>query len=133
MSFTGTLDKCKACDKTVYVVDLLTLEGIPYHKNCFKCSHCKGYLTVCFNDTFVIVILVLFYALKCFIYAFFYHHFLIPNSWVFLALEPSLKIAYIEIIKNRCMQLITCIFYLKWYMVMTISLSDKSDSACKRF
>ncbi|ESW07020.1 hypothetical protein PHAVU_010G095700 [Phaseolus vulgaris] len=47
MSFTGTLDKCKACDKTVYVVDLLTLEGIPYHKNCFKCSHCKGYLTMC--------------------------------------------------------------------------------------
>ncbi|QCE02769.1 cysteine and glycine-rich protein [Vigna unguiculata] len=47
MSFTGTLDKCKACDKTVYVVDLLTLEGTPYHKNCFKCSHCKGCLTMC--------------------------------------------------------------------------------------
>nr|KYP49436.1 LOW QUALITY PROTEIN: Pollen-specific protein SF3 [Cajanus cajan] len=47
MSFTGTLDKCNACDKTVYVVDLLTLEGIPYHKNCFKCSHCKGHLTMC--------------------------------------------------------------------------------------
>ncbi|KAK7295050.1 hypothetical protein RJT34_17953 [Clitoria ternatea] len=46
MSFTGTLDKCKACDKTVYVVDLLTLEGIPYHKACFRCSHCKGYLTM---------------------------------------------------------------------------------------
>ncbi|XP_019434506.1 PREDICTED: LIM domain-containing protein PLIM2c-like isoform X1 [Lupinus angustifolius] len=46
MSFTGTLDKCKACDKTVYVVDLLTLEGIPYHKHCFKCSHCKGYLSM---------------------------------------------------------------------------------------
>ncbi|KAL0770060.1 hypothetical protein Bca101_035210 [Brassica carinata] len=26
MAFTGTLDKCKACDKTVYVMDLLTLE-----------------------------------------------------------------------------------------------------------
>ena len=46
MAFTGTLDKCKACDKTVYVVDLLTLEGNPYHKNCFKCSHCKGTLSV---------------------------------------------------------------------------------------
>ncbi|KAK7340233.1 hypothetical protein VNO77_20931 [Canavalia gladiata] len=46
MSFTGTLDKCKACDKTVYVVDMLTLEGIPYHKSCFRCSHCKGYLTM---------------------------------------------------------------------------------------
>ncbi|KAH1044904.1 hypothetical protein AAZX31_09G240200 [Glycine max] len=46
MSFTGTTDKCKACDKTVYVVDMLTLEGIPYHKNCFRCSHCKGCLTM---------------------------------------------------------------------------------------
>ena len=46
MSFTGTLDKCAACDKTVYVVDLLTLENVPYHKNCFKCSHCKGCLTM---------------------------------------------------------------------------------------
>lgn len=46
MSFTGTLDKCKACDKTVYVMDLLTLEGNTYHKSCFKCSHCKGTLVV---------------------------------------------------------------------------------------
>ncbi|KAL4362794.1 hypothetical protein GQ457_04G031800 [Hibiscus cannabinus] len=43
-SFTGTLDKCKACDKTVYVVDMMTLEGVPYHKTCFKCTHCKGKL-----------------------------------------------------------------------------------------
>ena len=47
MSFTGTLDKCKACDKTVHVVDMLSLEGLPYHKTCFKCSHCKGNLVVC--------------------------------------------------------------------------------------
>ena len=46
MSFTGTLDKCKACDKTVYVMDLLTLEGNTYHKNCFRCSHCNGSLVV---------------------------------------------------------------------------------------
>ncbi|KAG8663887.1 hypothetical protein MANES_01G259850v8 [Manihot esculenta] len=46
MSFTGTLDKCKACDKTVYVVDMLSLEGVPYHKYCFKCSHCKGTLVM---------------------------------------------------------------------------------------
>ncbi|XP_010506557.1 PREDICTED: LIM domain-containing protein PLIM2a [Camelina sativa] len=46
MSFTGTLDKCKACDKTVYVMDLLTLEGNTYHKSCFKCSHCKGTLVI---------------------------------------------------------------------------------------
>ncbi|XP_061998477.1 LIM domain-containing protein PLIM2b [Rosa rugosa] len=46
MAFTGTLDKCKACDKTVYVVDMLSLEGVPYHKSCFKCSHCKGFLSM---------------------------------------------------------------------------------------
>ncbi|KAH0980299.1 hypothetical protein GBA52_007476 [Prunus armeniaca] len=46
MAFTGTLDKCKACDKTVYVVDMLSLEGLPYHKSCFKCSHCKGFLSM---------------------------------------------------------------------------------------
>lgn len=45
-AFTGTLDKCKACDKTVYVMDLLTLEGNTYHKNCFRCSHCNGALVV---------------------------------------------------------------------------------------
>ncbi|XP_028769182.1 LIM domain-containing protein PLIM2c-like [Neltuma alba] len=46
MAFTGTLDKCNACDKTVYVVDLLSLEGVPYHKSCFRCSHCKGFLSM---------------------------------------------------------------------------------------
>nr|GME12593.1 LIM domain-containing protein PLIM2c-like [Ipomoea batatas] len=46
MSFTGTLDKCKACDKTVYFVDLLTADGTIYHKSCFKCSHCKGTLVM---------------------------------------------------------------------------------------
>lgn len=53
MSFTGTLDKCKACDKTVYVVDFLSIDGIPYHKACFRCSHCNGTLAVCnFNLCF---------------------------------------------------------------------------------
>ncbi|CAH9097044.1 unnamed protein product [Cuscuta europaea] len=46
MSFTGTLDKCKACDKTVYFVDLLSADGCIYHKSCFKCSHCKGTLVM---------------------------------------------------------------------------------------
>ncbi|XP_024028772.1 LIM domain-containing protein PLIM2b [Morus notabilis] len=46
MAFTGTLDKCKACNKTVYVVDMMSLEGVPYHKSCFKCSHCKGTLSM---------------------------------------------------------------------------------------
>ncbi|GAB2273950.1 LIM domain-containing protein PLIM2a [Dionaea muscipula] len=46
MSFSGTLDKCKACDKTVYVVDMVKADGIPYHKTCFKCSHCNGTLVM---------------------------------------------------------------------------------------
>ncbi|KAG8363330.1 hypothetical protein BUALT_Bualt19G0011200 [Buddleja alternifolia] len=45
-SFTGTLDKCKACDKTVYFVDLLSADGATFHKACFKCSHCKGTLVM---------------------------------------------------------------------------------------
>ncbi|KAI5670544.1 hypothetical protein M9H77_10908 [Catharanthus roseus] len=44
MSFIGTQQKCKACEKTVYPVELLSADGISYHKSCFKCSHCKGTL-----------------------------------------------------------------------------------------
>ncbi|XP_074580861.1 LIM domain-containing protein PLIM2b-like [Curcuma longa] len=47
MSFSGTQDKCKECDKTVHFIDLLTADGVSYHKSCFKCSHCKGTLSVC--------------------------------------------------------------------------------------
>ncbi|KAK1364442.1 putative Pollen-specific protein SF3 [Heracleum sosnowskyi] len=46
MSFTGTTDKCKTCDKTVYFMDLLTVDGSTYHKSCFRCSHCKGTLAI---------------------------------------------------------------------------------------
>lgn len=59
MAFTGTLDKCKACDKTVYVVDMMSLEGVPYHKSCFKCSHCKGTLSV--YIIFIIFIITFFF------------------------------------------------------------------------
>ncbi|KAJ6347477.1 hypothetical protein OIU76_004037 [Salix suchowensis] len=46
MGFTGTLEKCKACDKTVYFIELVSADGVPYHKKCFKCSHCNGLLVV---------------------------------------------------------------------------------------
>ncbi|GAB2300977.1 LIM domain-containing protein PLIM2a [Dionaea muscipula] len=46
MVFSGTLDKCKACGKTVYVVDMVTADGVSYHKTCFKCSHCNGTLVM---------------------------------------------------------------------------------------
>ncbi|CAN1300876.1 LIM domain-containing protein PLIM2c [Linum perenne] len=46
MVFSGTTDKCKTCDKTVHFIDMITADGIPYHKTCFKCSHCNGKLVM---------------------------------------------------------------------------------------
>jgi hypothetical protein len=45
-TFAGTTQKCKACDKTVYLVDQLTVDNKFYHKACFRCHHCKGTLKV---------------------------------------------------------------------------------------
>ncbi len=46
MAFSGTQQKCKACEKTVYLVEQLTADGVIYHKSCFRCNHCKGTLKV---------------------------------------------------------------------------------------
>ncbi|KAL5551704.1 hypothetical protein UlMin_001880 [Ulmus minor] len=46
MSFSGTQQKCKACDKTVHFIEMLSADGISYHKTCFKCSHCNGLLVI---------------------------------------------------------------------------------------
>ncbi|XP_015896210.2 LIM domain-containing protein WLIM2b-like [Ziziphus jujuba] len=46
MSFSGTQQKCKACDKTVHFIDMLSADGVTYHKTCFKCSHCNGQLVM---------------------------------------------------------------------------------------
>ncbi|PIA40375.1 hypothetical protein AQUCO_02500223v1 [Aquilegia coerulea] len=43
-TFAGTTQKCKACEKTVYLVDQLKADGKLYHKACFRCHHCKGTL-----------------------------------------------------------------------------------------
>ncbi|KAL9239582.1 hypothetical protein vseg_013891 [Gypsophila vaccaria] len=43
-SFGGTTQKCKACDKTVYLVDQLTADSKVYHRACFRCHHCKSTL-----------------------------------------------------------------------------------------
>ncbi|EOY20622.1 hypothetical protein QUC31_006948 [Theobroma cacao] len=43
-TFAGTTQKCKACEKTVYLVDQLTADSKVYHKACFRCHHCKGTL-----------------------------------------------------------------------------------------
>jgi len=46
MAFSGTQQKCKACDKTVHFVEMLTADGASYHRTCFKCSHCNGKLVI---------------------------------------------------------------------------------------
>ncbi|KAJ8553819.1 hypothetical protein K7X08_024497 [Anisodus acutangulus] len=43
-TFGGTTQKCKACEKTVYLVDQLKADSKVYHKACFRCNHCKGTL-----------------------------------------------------------------------------------------
>ncbi|GMP70310.1 hypothetical protein CsSME_00029211 [Camellia sinensis var. sinensis] len=43
-TFAGTTQKCKACEKTIYLVDQLTADNKVYHKACFRCHHCKGTL-----------------------------------------------------------------------------------------
>ncbi|KAM0943131.1 putative transcription factor interactor and regulator LIM family [Dioscorea sansibarensis] len=44
MAFSGTTQKCKACEKTVYPVEQLTADNKVYHRACFRCHHCKGTL-----------------------------------------------------------------------------------------
>lgn len=46
MGVWGTVDKCNACNKVVHFIDFMTVDDVIYHKNCFKCSHCKGNLVM---------------------------------------------------------------------------------------
>ncbi|KAK4478896.1 hypothetical protein RD792_014402 [Penstemon davidsonii] len=46
MASYGTTQKCKACDKTVHFVEMMSADGVPFHKNCFKCSECNGRLAM---------------------------------------------------------------------------------------
>lgn len=46
MASFGTTQKCKACDKTVYHAEMMSVDGIPYHKTCFKCINCSGRLSM---------------------------------------------------------------------------------------
>ncbi|XP_047324632.1 LIM domain-containing protein WLIM2b-like [Impatiens glandulifera] len=43
-TFTGTTQKCKSCDKTVHFAEMITADGTPYHKTCFRCKQCNGRL-----------------------------------------------------------------------------------------
>ncbi|XP_041993467.1 LIM domain-containing protein WLIM1-like [Salvia splendens] len=37
--FAGTRDKCVGCEKTVYPIEKVSVNGAAYHKSCFKCSY----------------------------------------------------------------------------------------------
>ncbi|AAD32870.1 F14N23.8 [Arabidopsis thaliana] len=37
--FGGTREKCVGCDKTVYPIEKVSVNGTLYHKSCFKCTH----------------------------------------------------------------------------------------------
>ncbi|GMY38730.1 LIM domain-containing protein WLIM1-like [Fagus crenata] len=37
--FGGTREKCVGCNKTVYPIEKVSVNGTPYHRSCFKCTH----------------------------------------------------------------------------------------------
>ncbi|KAL9994112.1 putative transcription factor interactor and regulator LIM family [Helianthus debilis subsp. tardiflorus] len=41
--FSGTQEKCAKCNKTVYPLEKVTVEGEFYHSQCFRCAQggCK--------------------------------------------------------------------------------------------
>ncbi|CAK8573830.1 unnamed protein product [Lathyrus sativus] len=43
-SLGGSIQKCMACEKTVYLVEKLAADGRTYHKACFRCHHCQNTL-----------------------------------------------------------------------------------------
>jgi LIM domain len=45
--YGGNLGKCASCSKTVYPADShVSTDGLVFHTQCFKCSHCKSQLTL---------------------------------------------------------------------------------------
>nr|GMD75147.1 LIM domain-containing protein WLIM2b-like [Ipomoea batatas]GMD82364.1 LIM domain-containing protein WLIM2b-like [Ipomoea batatas] len=49
---SGTPQKCKACDKTVYIAEMVAPGGVAYHNTCFRCTHCNGRLSVTVDGDF---------------------------------------------------------------------------------
>lgn len=37
-------DECPLCTKKVYPMEKIQIDGNAFHKNCFRCNHCKGTL-----------------------------------------------------------------------------------------
>ncbi|RWW19759.1 hypothetical protein GW17_00016149 [Ensete ventricosum] len=51
MSFSGTQDKCKACDKTVHFIDLLTADGMCNYSSMDGILYCKPHFEQLFKET----------------------------------------------------------------------------------
>jgi len=41
MSFIAKNERCVACGKTVYAMELIKADGLSYHKTCMKCAQCN--------------------------------------------------------------------------------------------
>ena len=37
-------EECPVCTKKVYPMEKVQIDGKLFHKNCFRCNHCKGQL-----------------------------------------------------------------------------------------
>uniref|UniRef100_A0A1S3XCE5 LIM domain-containing protein PLIM2b-like n=1 Tax=Nicotiana tabacum TaxID=4097 RepID=A0A1S3XCE5_TOBAC len=46
MAFSGSQQKCIACEKTVYIAEMISTNGVVYHNTCFRCNHCNGKLAL---------------------------------------------------------------------------------------
>ncbi|KAM3343889.1 hypothetical protein P3S68_025979 [Capsicum galapagoense] len=46
MAFKGSPQKCKVCEKTVYIAEMISTNGVAYHNTCFRCKHCNGRLAL---------------------------------------------------------------------------------------
>jgi len=37
-------EECPVCSKKVYPMEKIQIDGKLFHRNCFRCNHCKGQL-----------------------------------------------------------------------------------------
>jgi len=42
-------NRCKVCSKVVYEMEKKSIDGVSYHKSCFRCAKCNGQLTTSFS------------------------------------------------------------------------------------
>lgn len=117
MSFLGTQQKCKACEKTVYPVDQLSADGTSYHKACFRCSHCKGTLKVFASFLCCIVDFVAYYCL------FFALQLGFLCLFAEISLDPCFSLTLPSTLKNLFD--LSCRIYKVYRYIIYMFLSEK--------